>query len=46
MKEDYGYIYRRCWYFSRDDLCMPPVIANAALYWTDSILLERDSLRG
>ena len=31
--------------FFRDDLCMAPVIANAALYWTDTSLLERDSLR-
>ena len=29
-----------------NDSFMAPMIANAALYWRDSILLERDSLRG
>ena len=33
-------------FFFQDDPCVAPVIANAALYWTDSILCERDSLRG
>ena len=33
-------------FFSLDVLCMAPVMASAALCWTDSSFSQKDSLKG